>query len=129
LDKDLSFHTDPQTGKQVCVGPNLTPATAHIHSLLSRPEYLCFVRAQNPGGGTAGSSAGQFTHTPAPWAGAEAPPSNLTEAILRHQADAVKNLPPPTLTGGTFINDAGDAVRRPAAGFGGFGGFGSKGKK
>jgi hypothetical protein len=89
LDREITLTTDPATGRQVAVGPNLVPAETHIRSLLQTSDFSHFLRAQNPNGGTAGSTGAQSAPTPTltGWGNAEPPPATLSEAIIR-QAQA-----------------------------------------
>ena len=90
------------------------PPSDYVAAMLARPEYAHFIRAQNPGGGTAGTTgARQAAPTPAPNPAVDTPPSSLGEAILRLAAAKKATTVPGNVTGGTTWN--GDAVVRQGA--------------
>jgi hypothetical protein len=65
-----------------------------VSAQLSRPEYAHFIRASNPGGGTAGTTGG---HQAAPTSpanpAAPAQPKNFGEAIILQMAEMAKGAP------------------------------------
>jgi hypothetical protein len=98
--------------------PTFQPVNEFVASQLGRPEYAHFLRAQNPGGGTAGTTgAHQTAPTGPPNPTTEAPPASLGEAILRMAALKKAQEKPGQATGGTTW-DGERVVRQGAAGFG-----------
>ena len=95
------------------------PVGEFIGSMLGRPEYSCFVRAQNPAGGTAGGTAVQSPHTAAANPAATVQPRNLGDAIALQMANIAKQQAAnATLTGGSALSEDGVITREKAAGFG-----------
>jgi hypothetical protein len=89
-----------------------------IAAQLARPEYAHFVRAQNPGGGTAGTTG---AHQAVPTAPAnpvqDAPPRSLDEAIIRMAAARKQTSQPGNLTPGWKV-DGETASRQEIPGWG-----------
>jgi hypothetical protein len=89
-----------------------------IAAQLARPEYAHFVRAQNPGGGTAGTTG---AHQAAPTSPAnpvqDTPPRSLDEAILRMAIAKKAVSAPGNLTPGWKI-DGETAARQEIPGWG-----------
>jgi len=74
-----------------------------VTAQLARPEYAHFIRAQNPGGGTAGTTGGhQAAPTPAANAAlsTEGAPKNLSEAVILAMQGIKKDSADPRLTPG-----------------------------
>jgi len=97
------------------------PVGEFVKAQLASPTYAHFIRAQNPGGGTAGTTGGhQAAPTPAANATtAPTEPRNMTEAVLMMMAAQKKSEIPAHTTGGTVWDaEAGKPVRQGAAGFG-----------
>ena len=112
------FVVQPQGDSFVVQTQDFQPVGAFIAAQLGRPEYAHFVRAQNPGGGTAGGSAVQSVHTTAANPAAEPPPRNMGEAILRGFQGIQEKAPDPRLSGGAVVKDDGTIARQAAGGFG-----------
>ncbi len=78
------FVVEPQGSAFQVRTPTYQSVPEYIKAQLGRPEYAHFLRAQNPGGGTA---SGQPTQTP-PAAADPAPPApqprNMGEAVILH---------------------------------------------
>jgi hypothetical protein len=108
----------PQGDSFSVTTPTFQPVGDFIAAQLGRPEYAHFVRAQNPGGGTAGGTTVQTPHTQAANPVAELPPRSMGEAILRGIKAAQKDAPDPRISGGTFMQDDGSIKRQPSAAFG-----------
>jgi hypothetical protein len=91
----------------------------YIGALLGTADYACFVKAQNPVGGTAGGPPGTqgLPTTPAQPA-APVMPKNMGEAVLMQIQAMEKNTVDPLRAGSTILNDDGSVTRMPSPGFG-----------
>jgi hypothetical protein len=71
-----------------------------VTASLAKPEYAHFIRAQNPGGGTAGTTgAHQSAPTPAANLTAQPPADmNLSQAVILAMASQKKVMDDPRLT-------------------------------
>lgn len=93
------FVVEPQGHAFAVRTPTYQSVPDFIKAQLGRPEYAHFLRAQNPGGGTAAGQPVQATQTP-PANPAFAPqPRNMGEAVILHmqglqkaQGDARSNM-------------------------------------
>jgi len=92
------FVVQPQGESFVVQTQDFQPVGAFIAAQLGRPEYAHFVRAQNPGGGTAGGTAVQSVHTTAANPAAEPQPKNFSEAVILHTQSLEKTKADPRLT-------------------------------
>ena len=115
------FIVEPQGDTFNVRTQDFQPVGSWIAAQLGRPEYAHFLRAANPGGGTAGALGVQSAPT-APGAAnaatAEAP-RNMGDAIARQMAGIAKTQAQnPHLSGGSSLTDAGVRVPEAAAGFG-----------
>jgi hypothetical protein len=75
--------------------PTFQSVTDFVQTQLSRPEYAHFIRAQNPGGGTAAGVAGGSLAAPTSPANPANPvqPKNFGEAIILQMQELAKNQP------------------------------------
>jgi hypothetical protein len=79
--------------------PDFQTVGTWIVAQLGRPEYAHFLRAQNPGGGTAGGTPStQGLPTAPAQAAVDAGPKNLSEAVLMTMAAMEKSKVDPRLT-------------------------------
>jgi hypothetical protein len=96
----------------------------YVTAILGRPEYAHFLRAQHPGGGTAGTQGTQSTPTGPPQGTPEAAINNMSDYAMWHAAQSARGGVPagaaynPAATGGAVIGEDGKPVPRAAAGFG-----------
>ena len=76
-------------------GPNYVPVKDFLAAKLGTPEYAHFIRATNPGGGTAGGPAsGALASPTSPANPAELPvPKNFGEAIIMQMQSIAKEQP------------------------------------
>jgi hypothetical protein len=113
------FQVEAQGDSFVVRSKDFRPVGEFIGSMLGRPEYSCFVRAQNPGGGTAGGTTVQSPHTAAANPAAAVQPRNLGDAIALQMAGIAKqHAANATSSGGSVLAEDGSITRERAAGFG-----------
>jgi len=97
------FTVEPQGDSFTVRTPTFQSVSDFVTAQLGRPEYAHFVRAQNPGGGTAGTTGG---HQAAPTPAANATtsttpePKNLSEAVILAMQGIKKDAADPRLTPG-----------------------------
>jgi hypothetical protein len=88
------FVVEPKGDSFTVRTPTFQSVGEFVQAQLVRPEYAHFIRASNPGGGTAGTTG---AHQAAPTSpAAPAPPiqpKNFGEAIILQMQDAQKNQP------------------------------------
>jgi hypothetical protein len=75
--------------------PTFQSVSDFVQAQLTRPEYAHFIRASNPGGGTAGGTSGGSLTAPTPAANpATTPqPKNFGEAIILQMQEMAKSQP------------------------------------
>ena len=118
-----SSSSSPRATRSTSRTQDFQPVGSWIAAQLGRPEYAHFLRAANPGGGTAGS-AGRPVSTDRTGCGKLRPtahpvPRNMGDAIARQMAGIAKTQAQnPHLSGGSSLTDAGVRVPEVAAGFG-----------
>jgi hypothetical protein len=88
------FVVEPQGDSFTVRTPTFQSVGDFVQAQLARPEYAHFIRASNPGGGTAGTTgahqaAPTSPATPAP----PVAPKNFGEAIILQMQDSQKNQP------------------------------------
>ena len=87
------FQVEPQGESFHVRTPTFQSVSDFVGAQLARPEYAHFIRAQNPGGGTAGTTgAHQAAPTPTNPAAA-ATPKNFGEAIILQMQEMAKSQP------------------------------------
>jgi hypothetical protein len=91
-----------------------------ITATLAKPEYAHFIRAQNPGGGTAGTQGTQSAPTgPAIAAPPPGPANSMAEYVMQHFQATGQNVIPGQITGGALVDQStGKAVPQAASSFG-----------
>ena len=88
------FVVEPQGDSFTVRTPTFQSVGDFVQSQLGKPEYAHFIRASNPGGGTAGAT-GAHQAAPTSPAAPAAPvhPKNFGEAIILQMQEAQKNQP------------------------------------
>ena len=87
------FQVEPQGESFHVRTPTFQSVGDFVGAQLARPEYAHFIRAANPGGGTAGTTGGhQAAPTPANPATPQAP-KNFGEAIILQMQEMAKSQP------------------------------------
>jgi hypothetical protein len=88
------FVVEPQGDSFTVRTPTFQSVGDFVQAQLARPEYAHFIRASNPGGGTAGTTG---AHQAAPTSPATptpaAAPKNFGEAIILQMQESQKNQP------------------------------------
>ena len=88
------FVVEPQGDSFTVRTPTFQSVPDFVQTQLARPEYAHFIRAQNPGGGTAGTTgADQAAPTPATTTAAPTQPKNFGEAIIARMQEIQKAQP------------------------------------
>ena len=80
------FQVTPQGNSFLVQSKDFRSVGDYLGALLGRPEYACFLRPQNAGGGTGGASATQAAPTTPANPAAVQQPRNMGEAILMGMA-------------------------------------------
>ena len=112
------FQVTPQGNSFLVQSKDFRSVGDYLGTLLGRPEYACFLRPQNAGGGTGGASATQAAPTTPANPAAAQQPRNMGEAILMSMAQRSQDAPPANLTGGSVVTEDGKVQRQGAAAFG-----------
>ena len=88
------FIVEPQGDSFNVRTPTFQSVGDYVSAQLARPEYAHFIRASNPGGGTAGTTGGHRAAPTSP-ANQAAPvaPKNFGEAIILQMQESQKNQP------------------------------------
>jgi hypothetical protein len=86
------FVVEPQGDSFTVRTPTFQSVGDFVAAQLGRPEYAHFIRASNPGGGTAGGAGGASLAAPTSPANPAAPtqPKNFGEAIILQMAELQK---------------------------------------
>jgi hypothetical protein len=92
------FIVEPQGDTFNVRSQDFQPVGSWIAAQLGRPEYAHFLRAQNPGGGTAGNGTVQSPQSAPANLTPEAQPRNMSEAVLMTMAARTKSQDDPRLT-------------------------------
>ncbi len=84
------FVVEPQGNAFQVRTPSFQSVPDFIKAQLGRPEYAHFLRAQNPGGGTASGQSVQAAPTPPANPAAPPQPRNMGEAVILHMQSVQK---------------------------------------
>ena len=88
------FVVEPQGDSFTVRTPTFQSVGDFVQAQLARPEYAHFIRASNPGGGTAGTTgAHQAAPTSPATPAAPVQPKNFGEAIILQMQESQKNQP------------------------------------
>lgn len=88
------FVVEPQGDSFTVRTPTFQSVTDYVSTQLARPEYAHFIRALNPGGGTAGTTGAHIAAPTAPANPAEPiQPKNFGEAIVLQMQEIQKSQP------------------------------------
>jgi hypothetical protein len=90
------FIVEPQGSSFAVRTQEFKSAGEHIGSMLGRPEFAHFLRAQNPAGGTGATGTQSTQSTPANSVG-DSQPRNFSEAVIMQMAATQKQFADPRL--------------------------------
>ena len=111
------FIVEPQGSSFAVRSKDFRPVGEYLGALLQRPEYACFLRPQNGGGGTGGAPTTQA----APTTPAQPQPSGEPQSFLDMAMRAAQGSQPGVpaqASGGTVFGSDGKPQRLKAEAFG-----------